>query len=116
MKIIPKILAAICLLFIVLAMLVPNKRPPLLEFWWTGAIKDADEIIAKSGDSHMLDGTPLTVGRGTLILLTQRAKEPDLREGQVQFFRSTSIGFALVAGISLYMLSRRQRDDKTTSA
>ena len=111
MKITATILAAVCILFVVLAISIPIKKPPLLEFWWAGAIKDADEIIAKSGDTHTLDGMPLTIGRGDLILLTQRAKEPDVWEEQVQHFRWSSIGFALVAGVSLYMLGRRQRDE-----
>jgi hypothetical protein len=121
MKILFMVLAAVCALWVLLALMVPfhkpdnapvdfqrlarfgfvvtmrsrflgletiNKPPPF-EFWSAGAIKSAEDVIARSG-SNILDGTPLTVSRGTLMILTLRAKQPDEREEQVQLFRWAS--------------------------
>src|SRR5947209_7135131 len=99
MKIISRVLAAACILWVLLASIVPFGHPPLFDFWSAGAIKNADEIIARSG-TNVLDGTPLTVSRGTLMMLTLRAKVPDDRERTVQFLRWVSVAFALVAGTS----------------
>jgi hypothetical protein len=110
MKILTRVLAMICLLWVCFAVFVPLGHPPLFQFWSAGAIKDADEIITRSG-TNVLDGSPLTVSRGTLIMLTLRAKAPDDRESTVEFLRWVSIGFALAACGSLLCLSRRQTTD-----
>jgi hypothetical protein len=110
MKIVTRILAVVCGFWVCFAVFVPLGHPPLFQFWSAGAIKDADEIIARSG-TNILDGTPLTVSRGTLMMLTLQAKAPEDRKRTVEFLRWVSIGFALVAGGSLLSLSRRQTSD-----
>src|SRR3954468_9111808 len=108
MKIALRVFALICLLWALFAAVVPGRPPPLLEFWWTGAIKDADEILAHSGDPNVIGGTnAVSVSRASLGLLTRRAKEPEIRQSRERMFRWSSVGFALVAGISLFVSSRR---------
>jgi hypothetical protein len=97
MKIFTRVLAAACIVWMCFASFVSFTHPPLFDFWSAGAITNADEIIAHSG-TNILDGTPLTVSRGTLVMLTLRAKAPDESQRLVQTFRWISIGFALVAG------------------
>jgi hypothetical protein len=115
MKIFTGVLAAACIVWVCFASLVSFTHPPLFDFWSAGAITNADEIIARSG-TNILDGTPLTVSRGTLMMLTLRAKAPDNSQRSVQIFRWISVGFALIAGMSLFLLSRRNTIEKDSSA
>jgi hypothetical protein len=115
MKIAFIVLVAVCALWGLFAMVVPINKPPPFQLWSAGAIKDADAIVARSG-TNILDGTPLTVSRGTLMILTLRAKQPDDRESQVELFRWASASFAFLAAVGFYSLSRRHTHEKATSA
>jgi hypothetical protein len=109
------ILAAACVLWGLFAILFPINKPPPFPLWSAGAIKDAETVVARSG-TNILDGTPLTVSRGTLMILTMQAKQPDDRKVQVELFRWASAGFAFLAAVGLCVLSRRYRHEKSTPA
>jgi len=115
MKIVTRVLATVCVIWVCFASFAPFTRPQLFDFWSAGAIKDAGEIIARSG-TNILDGTPLTVSRGTLIMLRLRAQAPDDGADAAKTFRWISVGFATVAGVSLFSLSRRHTSEKDSSA
>jgi hypothetical protein len=115
MKMIPKVLGGLCILWVLLGMTesyLKYQSSDLLKFWGNGAIKAANEVLQHSGDPRMLDGTPLTVSRQTLIMLTLRAEQPT----DEALYRLVSVGFALMAGISFLFLSRRQTHDTPQSA
>jgi hypothetical protein len=109
------VVAAVCVLWGLFAMVVPINKPPPFPLWSAGAIKDAEAAVARSG-TNILDGTPLTVSRGTLMILTMRAKQPDDRESQVELFRWASASFAFLAAVGFYGLSRRYTHEKSTPA
>jgi hypothetical protein len=109
MKIALRILAGICILWAVLGAMIPTQLPPPIHLWWSGAIKEADEIVAKSGDESTVfsDTNTVSVSRSTLWLLSKRAKEPMRRANEAHFFLLLSSGFAFVAGVSVFLLSRK---------
>ena len=115
MKISFIILAAVSVLWGLFAMAVPINKPPPFGLWSAEAIANAEAVVAQSG-TNILDGTPLTVSRGTLMILIMRAKQPNDRESQVELFRWASASFAFLAAVGLYGLSRRHTHAKSTPA
>jgi hypothetical protein len=102
-------------------MSLPVKPLPKQESEIQQAVKDARAIL----DSHapifymktektMTNEFPIKLG--TLELLVQQAERPVDIWGWAHFFFSTSSFFALIAGISLFLLSRKNKSDRTTSA
>lgn len=120
MRITLRVCAALCFVWATFAgfvLLVPHAPPPMLEWWTSEAIKDADKILADSGEPSVLDGKQLTISRKSLMLVTRSAKRKDSiserREAETAFLVSS--GFALVAGISLFLHTRKPRDNKLTA-
>jgi len=107
MKTVIKALMALCLLWVIFAMLeslIESSASDMLGFWGNGALKEADKALRDSGNPRVVDGTAVTVTRGTLIMLKIRAEKPT----EEVVYLLVSAGFALIAAISLFCLSRRQ--------
>jgi len=119
MKITLRVGTAVCFvwaIFAVVSLLFSHSPPPMLEWWSSEATKDADKIVAASGEPNVLDDKPLTISRKSLILLTRSAKrnDPFSESTEAKELFAISGCFALVAGISLFLHSRKPMDNKPT--
>jgi hypothetical protein len=121
MKIALRIFAVLCVLWGVVLPMLPTLPPPdsasAMALWWWGATKEADEILARSNEPVVIGATNMvSISRSSLSLLAMRAKEPIRKQAEARFFLWASSAFALVAGVSLFLLSRRGTDERDTSA
>src|SRR6266850_1103376 len=115
-KILLCVFAGLCLVWAGVAAFTPLAPPRGLESKWQQAADEALKI--ETGSSLWInwkDTDKLTINRGTLSLLRERAEWPATlwRRAQLQF--KSSAFFALTAGISLLLLSRKARNEKTAS-
>ena|ERR1051325_4175148 len=113
MKIALRIFAIFCILWAVAVPMLPTMPPPdsasSIALWWWGATKEADEILASSHEPVVIGATNMvSIHRSSLSLLAMRAKEPIRQRGEARFFLWASCGFALVAGICLFLKSRSE--------
>ena len=112
MRIALRALAAFCILWAVIVPLLPTMPPPdsasSVTLWWSGATKEADEILGRSDEPIVIGATnTVPIRRSTLSLLTMRAKEPIRSYRKARFHLFASSVFAFLAGIGLFLLSRR---------
>ena len=121
MKITLRVLAVMCVLWAVVVALLPVKPLPKQAADTQQAVTDARTIL----NSHLpifymrtekMMTNEVPVKLGTLELLVQQAEWPAGILGWAEFFFSTSIFFALVAAICLFLLSRKKAHDTEKSA
>ena len=121
MKITLRVFAVICVLWAVSVALLPVRPPPKLESKMQQAVSDAHKVL----DSHAtpidmnaesMKTNEVPVQLGTLELLVRQAEWPAGIWGWAQFFFRTSIFFALVAAMCLFLLSRKKGHDTEKSA
>lgn len=113
MKITLRVFAVICVLWAVVVALLPIEPSPKQKSDTQQAVKDARTIL----DSHLpifymrteeKMTNEVSVKLGTLELLVQQGEWPADILGWAHFFFSTSIFFALIAAICLFLLSRKK--------
>ena len=117
MRIALRALATVCVLWAVLVPMLPTELPPPIGLWWWGATKEAEDVLARTNAPVIIGATnKVEISRSSLHLLAMRAKEPLRQQNLARGFLWASSVFALGAGISLFLLSRRQTRVTTTPA
>ena len=106
MKITLTVFAVICVLLAVVAILLPMPPPPKSDATQQ-AIEDAVVHLGWPFWAHPEPTNDITVSRVTLKVLKQQAEFPTNIWRCAQFFAKTTVIFALVSGVSLFLLSRK---------
>ena len=112
MKITLRIFAVLCILWATSVVLFPIKPPPKLEFNMQQAVNDAHKILDNHAapfgmNMESMKTNEVPIQLGTLELLVRHVEWPAGIWSWAHFFFDTSIFFALIAAVCLFLLSRK---------